>query len=221
MRARVVVLNVQGLRAGVDRVGRGLRDLEPDLLLLQECGPRRGLRRLADELGAEVRSSHRPFGRVRNAVLAGRRWHIGEPTSLALSREGRSSPRGALAVALRKDGLALTAVSAHLGLVPAERARHARELTDAFASLGGPVLLGVDVNEGPADPAFRWIAERWFDAFAVAGDGPGETFPSTRPTARIDALFANDRVEVRRAWVGPGGLSDHRPLVADVELLEA
>jgi endonuclease/exonuclease/phosphatase family metal-dependent hydrolase len=221
MRTRVVLLNLQGLRAGVDRVARGLRELEPDVLLLQECGSRRSLGRLAHELSMEGRSSHRPFGRVRNAVLARRPWRMGEASMLALSREGRSSPRGAVAVGLRAGGATLTAITGHLGLAPVERARHARELTDAYASLRGPVLLGLDVNEGPTDPAFRWIAERWFDAFAAAGDGPGETFPAARPTTRIDALFVNDRVRILRASVGPAGLSDHRPVTADLELLEA
>jgi endonuclease/exonuclease/phosphatase family metal-dependent hydrolase len=221
VRARVVVLNVQGLRVGVDRVARGLGALDPDVLLLQECGPRRSLARLADELSMEFRSSHRPFGRVRNAVLARRPWRMGEASVLVLSREGRSSPRGALAVGLRAGGATVTAITAHLGLVPVERSRHARELTDAYASLRGPVVLGLDVNEGPADPAFRWIAERWFDAFAQAGEGRGDTFPAARPTTRIDALFVNDRVEVLRARVGPAGLSDHRPVIVELELLEA
>ena len=39
-----------------------------------------------------------------------------------------------------------------------ERRRHARELTDGLAAAGAPVVLGVDLNEGPDGPAARWVS---------------------------------------------------------------
>ena len=220
---RVGVHNVHGLRAGVDRVAPALASLDADILLLQECGSARRLRRLADALGMGAASSHRPFGRVRNAVLFGPSWRLVGTEPFGLSRVARSTPRGALAASLRRTGLVVVAVAAHLGLSPAERVRHARELTDAYAGSHAPLLLGADLNEGPDGPAFRWIAERLFDAFAVAGEGPGDTFPADAPRARIDALFVSDRVRVIGARVGsaPGlsGASDHLPVVVDLELL--
>jgi endonuclease/exonuclease/phosphatase family metal-dependent hydrolase len=61
-----------------------------------------------------------------------------------------------------------------------------------------------------------------WDCFAAAGDGPGETFRSDGPTARIDYLFANEDVTAERVWVGrDSGAeagSDHLPLFADLVL---
>jgi len=59
--------NVQSFRAGVDRAVEVLRSENPDLVLVQECGPRRTLRRFARAMEMEVVSSHRLLTRVRNA----------------------------------------------------------------------------------------------------------------------------------------------------------
>jgi endonuclease/exonuclease/phosphatase family metal-dependent hydrolase len=119
----------------------------------------------------------------------------------------------------------LAAVSAHLGLAPRERERHAREVTDWLRSSPGHLVVGGDLNEGPDGAASRWIAGRLFDAFASAGAGPAATFPAVSPTARIDYLFVSEGVHVIRAWVADppagGPASDHRPIMADLEVPEA
>ena len=70
----------------------------------------------------------------------------------------------------------------------------------------------------------KWVADRLFDAFGVAGQGPGETFSAQASTARIDYLFLSGDVSVRRAWTGGQGSaprgSDHRPVLAELELPE-
>jgi endonuclease/exonuclease/phosphatase family metal-dependent hydrolase len=116
----------------------------------------------------------------------------------------------------------LTAISAHLGLSSKERQVHARELTDWLGGLDGPVVVGVDLNEGPESPAATWLAERLFDAFSHAGRGPGATFPARTPTSRIDYLFVTEDVRPLRAWVSAAPevvtASDHRPVIAELEL---
>jgi ribosomal protein S16 len=51
MRVRVVVVNVRGFRDGFERLVRLVGHFEPDLLLLNETGSRRRLRRFANALG--------------------------------------------------------------------------------------------------------------------------------------------------------------------------
>jgi endonuclease/exonuclease/phosphatase family metal-dependent hydrolase len=222
----VAGFNVQSFRAGLTAAAAALReaaDDEPvDLVLLQECGPRRVALRFADLLAMETLSTHRPFNRVRNAVLFRGPWQPGSSPSVAnLSRQGRMLRRGYIAVPLRAAGVRLTAVSVHLGLGPVERVRHVAELTDALAGIRGPVVVGADLNEGPEGPAARWMADRLFDSFHVAGESPGDTFPARAPTARIDYLFVSEGVSVLRAWTGGSGeASDHRPVFADLELPE-
>ena len=157
---------------------------------------------------------------IPNAVLFRPPWRLSAVDVRPLPREGRTIRRGLVAAHLRSAAGRLTAASAHLGLSARERARHAREATDFLAGIEGPVLLGCDLNEGPDGIVARWVSDRLFDVWA--GRGGGETFPAGDPTARIDYLFASSGVAVVEAWVpaGPGATraSDHRPVVADLDL---
>jgi endonuclease/exonuclease/phosphatase family metal-dependent hydrolase len=219
VRLRFVTFNVRSFRAGWTAVRDVLADLAPDVILLQECRSGRVAVRLADALGMEGVTSHRPFSRVRNGVLYRAPWRVTELDVRKLSREGRTLRRGFVAAHLWQPGVRLTAVSVHLGLSDRERERHARELTDLLSVVEGPTVLGVDLNEGPAGAAARWIAGRFYDSFGQAGEGSGETFPAEQPTARIDFLFVSDELKVERSWVPDSGpVSDHRPVVADAEL---
>ena len=118
----------------------------------------------------------------------------------------------------------MTAVSAHLGLSGPERKRHAREVTDYLAAMHGPVVLGLDLNEEADGPAARWIQDRLFDVWRVAGEGGGETFPAGEPSTRIDFLFVTEGIRVDRVWVagGPeaGMASDHQAVFAEIRLPE-
>src|SRR5207302_5672338 len=109
-----------------------------------------------------------------------------------LSREGGAYPRGFVSARLGRSGERLTAVSAHLGLTASERERHACEVTDALAGIRGATVVGGDLNEEPAGPAGRSLTERLFDCYGERGEGSGETFPATLPTARIDYLLVSD-----------------------------
>jgi endonuclease/exonuclease/phosphatase family metal-dependent hydrolase len=201
-----------------------LRPEAPDVVLLQECDGPLTLRRFAARMEMEVVSSHRPFSRVRNAVLYGPAWRLGGVEIKTLTREGRTLRRGFIAAKLRQGGIRLTAASVHLGLAPGERERHARELMDLLARTEGHLILGGDINEGPEGAAARWVADRLYDLFAHVGDGSGETFPAPGPTARIDYLFASGGVKAATAWVPSGPdisrFSDHLPVMADVEIEE-
>jgi endonuclease/exonuclease/phosphatase family metal-dependent hydrolase len=169
-------------------------------------------------------STHRLFTRVQNAVLFRSPWRLSGVEMHDLPSEGRTHPRGFIVASLRARGAPLTVVSAHLGLVPGERESHARQLTDHVTGINSPLILGVDLNEGPDGPAARWVADRLFDAGAHAGVGPRETFPARGPTARIDYVFVNEPVSVRRCWVpstqAAAEASDHRPVFAEVDVAE-
>jgi endonuclease/exonuclease/phosphatase family metal-dependent hydrolase len=197
---------------------------EPDLVLLQESRSRRRARRLARRLGMGWVSSHRIFNRVRNAVLYSPDWRLVSVRMQDFPKLGRTYRRGFIAAELRRLGAPLTAVSTHLGLAPRERVQHARLLTDYLAGVRGPLVVGVDVNEGPDGAAAKWISERLFDAFATAGDGDGLTFPAKAPSARIDYVFARDVTQVTGSWVSAAPhvsrASDHLPVVADLDVPE-
>jgi len=225
VRLTVVTYNVRGFRDGNDRVAEVVERLAPDVLLLQETGPRRALRRFASDLGMEPAGDPRsPFRRrVKDAVLAKPPWRVVGHSQHRFGGSARFYPRGALVAQVGRAGRRVWAVSIHLGLAPAERNAHVHELTDLCAGLaGGPVVVGGDLNAGPDERSVRWLADRYWDAWATAagtGDG-GETFPAGVPTARIDYLFASAGLRVTASRVPPGAAeaSDHLPVLAELEL---
>ena len=231
MRFRVVVYNLKGFRLGRGPVAQVLRELAPDLVLLQESGPRRHLRRLGRDLGMEVAAD--PWSplrrRVKNAVLAAAPLRVRASRLVRFPGTERLHPRGVLLAELATSAGRLWALSGHLGLVPAERAAHAERVVDLIASLEGPVVLGADLNELPtATAAVRiaraipdaWVAPGARRATATAGDDEGATFPADGPTHRIDYLFSSDAVTVEgiRVAVEAGVASDHLPVVADLRV---
>jgi endonuclease/exonuclease/phosphatase family metal-dependent hydrolase len=244
VRFRVATYNLKGFRLGRDRLVEAARTLDADLLLLQETGPRRHLRRFAADVEMQVAAD--PLSplrrRVKNAVLARPPWRIVSHELHRLRGTERLYPRGALIAQVGRAGRRLAAVSAHLGLVPVERTSHAQELTDLFASLDQPLVLGIDLNESPDGRSAEWIASRYWDAWArgveegtaeafpspgegqpgLSGSLHGATFPSVEATSRIDYLFVGIGLRVDRVQVATwtGAASDHLPIVADLTLEE-
>ncbi len=222
MRIRAVTYNVHGYRGGLDAVADVLARAHPDLVCLQECGSRRALGRLGAKLGMEAVSSHRPFGRVRNAVLVAVPWEIDEHRAETFSQGSGARPRGYVAVMLRAHGLRLAVASVHMSLTAKERREHAGELTEKLDTPGQPLILGGDLNEEARGPAVGRIAGTFTDAYAAIGELPGNTFPARGPTARIDYVFVTEDLRPTGAWVpdgrGPQTASDHLPVVVDLEL---
>lgn len=229
MRLRVLVFNVRGFREGVGRVVEAVVREEADIVLLNETGRRRSLRRFADTLGMEVATDPRsPLRRrVKNAVLVRPPWRLVARRLHRFPRSQRFYPRGALIARVSRSGVRLWVASIHLGLHPGERYRHAEELADLVRGLAGPVLVGGDLNETPEGRAVRHLAERFWDVWATGRTGgsgatEGATFPASDPTARIDYLFVSEDLGIEGVAV-PGGAavasaSDHRPVVAQLGL---
>ena len=227
MQLRVVVYNVRGFRDGSDRVIQLVGRFRPDLVMLNETGTRRRLRRFSRSLGMEVASD--PWSplrrRVKNAVLVRPPWRI---VSRRLHRfrdvRRRLYPRGALMAQVGRTGFRMWAIAVHLGLHPLERIHSVEEISDLARGLAGPVLIGGDFNEPPDGKAVAFLAKRYWDAWLLGGDVSGETFPASDPTARIDFLFLSQGVGALRVMVPPGPdarlASDHLPVVAELRLPE-
>jgi endonuclease/exonuclease/phosphatase family metal-dependent hydrolase len=221
---RVLVYNVHGFRAGIDRVARVVDRWRPDLVLMNESGGRTRLRRFAGAVGMEVAAD--PWSplrrRVKNAVLVRAPWVLIEHRLHRFAGGPVLLPRGALVATIGMGAERVAAVATHLGLHPLERRRHAEQLVRLVNGVAGPVVLGGDLNEGPDGRAATLLAGRWRDVWSLGGDAAGETFPATRATARIDYLFVSDGVRVELAIVPDDedarAASDHRPLVVELAL---
>ena len=221
---RVVTYNVRGFRDGRERVAAVVRGLRPDVLLLQESGSRRDLRRFADEVGMRAaRDPWSPFRRrVKNAVLLADPWRFMSVELVRFRGASRWYPRGALIARATTGVDVVRTVSTHFGLGGAERAAQAASLVDlAAAPDGGAVIVGGDLNATPDMRAIRRISSALRDAWTDVGHGPGPTFPAVAPAARIDYIFVGGRVEVLHARVAAdsaSSASDHLPLAADLRV---
>jgi endonuclease/exonuclease/phosphatase family metal-dependent hydrolase len=207
---RVLALNVQGFRAGVDRVAEVIRATDPDAALLTEVRPRIA-RRLAGLTNRHLAfGPTRRFRRFGNAVLL--RDRPVSVRSVLLSRTRGLEPRGAVIVAGRNG---VTFVATHLGLSASDRQRDARALLAALEGTS-PVVLGGDLNDRPGGPATRLLFELFTDVFSVAGEGSGDTYPANAPLHRIDYVLCSPSLTPVNAAVVPIVASDHLAVVAEI-----
>ncbi|MCI0633795.1 MAG: endonuclease/exonuclease/phosphatase family protein [Actinobacteria bacterium] len=227
MRIRVVVYNVRGFRDDVGGLVRLVEHFRPDVLLLNESGSRWRLRRFSKAVAMHAAVDPRsPLRRrVKNAVLVRPPWRIVEHRLHRFEGSARWYPRGALLARLETDGAALWAIAIHLGLHPLERRRHAEELRSLTAGLDAPAVIGGDLNERPDGRAVGVLVQGFRDAWLLAGDVDGETYPASEPEARIDYLFVSPQVSALKVIVPPGPdarqASDHLPVVAELTIPDA
>lgn len=79
------------------------------------------------------------------------------------------------------------------------------------------ILLG-DLNATPDTPEIAILRQAGLrDAFAIAGTGPGFTWPSDKPKERIDYIWVSADLAVRHLMIPRSTASDHLAIVITVE----
>jgi endonuclease/exonuclease/phosphatase family metal-dependent hydrolase len=81
-----------------------------------------------------------------------------------------------------------------------------------------PELICGDFNDIPNSYTYFHIKGDRQDAFAKKGSGIGRTFAAISPTLRIDYVFADKQFKVLRYERKTPALSDHYPVIVDLEL---
>lgn len=79
------------------------------------------------------------------------------------------------------------------------------------------VIVCGDFNDVPNSYAYHKIGEGLQNAFVQKGAGLGRTFSGIAPTLRIDNIFLHPSFSVRQYTKIPKKLSDHFPIIADIE----
>lgn len=248
---RVVTYNVhycKGLdgRFAPDRIARVLRDLDPDIVALQEldCGRQRsrGEDQLA-YLGAELGLRHAFCPSIEidgelygHGLLARGDLDIVQRARLPDGGVPVIEPRDALHAVAQIDGRGISLFGTHLGLAHRERAAQIDRLLQPDL-LGGvtddqPAIFLGDLNLVPGGPLYRRLVARWDDgdgepAFRdVQAHAPDhvavKTFPSFMPIRQLDHIFVSPHFDIHEVH-SPANLltrraSDHLPLAADLEL---
>jgi endonuclease/exonuclease/phosphatase family metal-dependent hydrolase len=235
---RVMSWNLRGAaRPRLDAVVEVVQAHEPDVLALQEV--RRGqARRIAGLLGWRKPAwafKHNPYWPAwwlaeGLAVLSRHRLAVHPAIVLTPSAGRRAFQRRILVpaeVLLDEDRRALV-IDAHLssGDDDAPRAEQGRHVLSILPGTLPTVLVG-DLNATPRAESIKVLLAGGFVDAWPAGGAPGETgftYPANAPRRRIDYVMVHGEARVASATVAAdlgaamSGLSDHRPLVVDLEL---
>lgn len=215
---RCATYNISG---GLDvaAIAEVVAAMEVDVLGLLEVPGGRALRRIARiaDLELAARSGRRRLGA---ALLLSDRARV-----LSRSEQRLESPPGVpdrfgLHAIVGVGGLRLSVFVTQLGLRPEVRTGHVREIESVLAKVDAEPLLLADLNEAPGGPAIRRLSEVLDDAFSVAGEGAGETYPTPDPSVRQDYIFVGRGLAVARSVVLTAEpvdvASHHRPVVAEL-----
>jgi len=225
---RLLSYNVRSLRDDAEAVAQVVRACSADVVAVQEA-PRflrwRSKRAaLARSSGLVVASAHRPGGLT---VLVSLRAKVLDTSFVLLPKSPKLHQRAACAVLLEVDGARWAVASVHLSLSDDERWQHLQPLWDAVRRWDAPLVVAGDINEKPDGRVWKSLATELQDAFAVAPDGPGDTYSAKKqPYKRIDGIFVDRSATVLGCHAvhggGPEGVSvetvcaasDHTPVLA-------
>jgi endonuclease/exonuclease/phosphatase (EEP) superfamily protein YafD len=227
---RVVTLNMHYSKANPGPFEELIATHEPDVVAVQEW-PESARSALLSAPEWHVRATPRLFLASRHPVR--RATELGSDSmgehALATHYE-LETPAGVVHLfsvhtASTRDGIAHTLRDNRTG--PAEvRANSARRreqsayIAGRAAACRGPVVVLGDFNTPPESPIFPRVWAGYTDAFSAAGWGWGYTFYGSRTAVRIDHVLAGPGWRVNRCRVGPDVGSPHRPVIAELTLVE-
>jgi endonuclease/exonuclease/phosphatase family metal-dependent hydrolase len=115
---------------------------------------------------------------------------------------------------LRATTGGVTFIVAHLSLLGRSRRHQVADLARYSVEVEGPLVVMGDLNALPDSPELEVLVTK----AGLSRVPLGATFPSWRPTKGLDHFFVSEEVRVTEAFVPDIRLSDHRPIVMDMEL---
>ncbi|GLW32451.1 endonuclease/exonuclease/phosphatase family protein [Actinoplanes regularis] len=216
---RVLSWNVHGLKGDRAALVGLVRELAPDVLVVQEAPRRFGWRRkcatLAGECGLVVAAGGLPA--LGNLLLVGLRVAVSETRCLRYPLTPGRHMRGAVFARGRVRGASFTVSGSHLATDPAERPAQAMHWKTELNKLDGPLIVAADLNEGPGGGAWRTVED---GLLTTRDDDP--TYPAAAPSRRIDGLFVSPGIEIERYEIISSdrarAASDHLPVLVDLAL---
>ncbi|WP_084397178.1 endonuclease/exonuclease/phosphatase family protein [Henriciella aquimarina] len=226
-RVRIVSWNIRkavGLdwRRDPERVLRVLKRLEPDIVLLQESDKRLPPRppalpldlvRRAGWTAIDADPDTPSIGHHGNAILL--KPGIQLKRLVALDLPGLE-PRGAVLASVNNTGMSLTLGALHLGLRRRDRLLQMAHVLDAAHQLGGPSIIGGDLNEWRDTKSLLPSGSHWTEI------APGRSFHASAPLFKLDRFLINGIDTIDSYGVlskdSAERASDHLPIWIDIEL---
>ena len=218
-------------RRSVERIARVIEEIDPDIIALQEVvsevieGGKREDRdqaaALADRLGMQlvmgpaIRNHRVHYG---NVVLT--KMPIVSHDNYDISCD-RREPRACMRVDVELKGRLLHFYNTHFGTSYAERCEQSRALVRTEILKAShpehPQILVGDFNDWFQGTPSRLLGDHLYDATRKIRP----TYPIGAPLLRLDRIYHNHHVRVRRvaAHTSPLSLvaSDHVPIVAEID----
>lgn len=212
-------------RRDPDRILAVLREIDADIIALQEADRRFGRREsvlpraaLDESPWRAVPVAVRPdsLGWHGNALLVRRGIEVAAAAAVPLPV---LEPRGAVRADLTVEGRLLRVIGMHLDLSGLRRRQQIRSVLHHVAACDShcPTVIMGDFNEWTLHGGcFREFGQGWHVL------APGRSFPSRRPVAQLDRIVVSDHWETLEAGVHHSLLSakgsDHLPVTARMVL---
>jgi endonuclease/exonuclease/phosphatase (EEP) superfamily protein YafD len=209
---RVVTASLRTLNQDMTSAAQTLAVYKPDILVAQEVSDLPAFMHILD---ATTKANWNVANRGNEIVAS--RWPVSspDPTSDFLRAEV-AAPGGPITV------WNIHAAKSYSGVIPI-RLQFA-EFLDDIRTHGSAKIVAGDFNATPWNESYASMAGLLTDAYAVAGWGPGFTFPTRArrlgaafPYLRIDHVFVDPSLHPVGAFVGQASAgADHRPVVVDL-----
>lgn len=217
----------------LDRIAEEIRRQDTEIVGLQEVdrhwSGRSDFEDQARELAAEL-DMHYVFGanldrdpaepgqprrQYGTAILS--EYPILESANTPLPRPEGGEQRGLLEALVNVRGVPVRVYNTHLQHDSAvERGAQVEAIVQRVGEFEEPTLLLGDLNARPEASELAPLFARFDDAWVEGGSGPGYTYSSAAPYARIDYALVSPDVSVTRARVPRTLASDHLPVVAEL-----
>lgn len=130
---------------------------------------------------------------------------------------GNLEPRNFIVVQLQIKGVRFNFLTTHLGLSGVERLGQAEKILRFGVQLGNPLIIAGDFNENEYGPGVSLLKEHWVKHTQTPRLG---TVRSRKNIIgpEIDMILTTPDLSVNNLTIFDNFLSDHLPVVADLEL---
>jgi Metal-dependent hydrolase len=135
---------------------------------------------------------------------------------------GTLEQRSLAFVQLLIGGERVNFLTTHLGLSVEDRLQQAGRIIEFINEVSGPLIMTGDFNGGDSDPAVAQLRQNFFDLQGMSEYKANGTFRSkngmVNVASKMDYILATPEFSFLKLQVVDNYISDHLPLIAELEL---